>query len=120
MKFKVDENVGEGAAEFFRAFGYDVSTVRHQGLGGISDDILFRRCCDERRALVTLDHDFGHVLRFPPRMSAGIAILELGPKPGLQSLLDRLGDLAAMLKVQALEGSLWIVEPGRVRIHLED
>jgi transcriptional regulator GlxA family with amidase domain len=28
-------------------------------------------CVSERRALVTLDHDFGHVLRFPPESSRG-------------------------------------------------
>jgi hypothetical protein len=33
---------------------------------------LFEVCTAERRALITLDRDFGQVLRYPPAASAGI------------------------------------------------
>jgi predicted nuclease of predicted toxin-antitoxin system len=119
VKFKLDENIGHSGADLLRASGHDVSTVREQGLEGAPDTLLFDKCADERRALITLDHDFGQVLRFSPQVSAGIAILELGPRPSLKAIVDRISDLLAMLKVQPLEGTLWIVEPGRVRIHLQ-
>lgn len=120
MKLKLDENLSRRAAEVLRAAGHDVSTVRDQNLQGSKDEALFEACAREARALVTLDHDFGQVLRFPPRNSAGIAVLELGPHPSLDVLLARVRELAAMLTVQPLAGSLWIVEPGRVRIHLHE
>lgn len=41
-------------------------TVREQHLQGSKDEVLFSVCAGEARALVTLDHDFGQVLRFPP------------------------------------------------------
>jgi len=44
-------------------------------------------------------------------------ILEPGPRTTPQRLLDRVRELLAILDVHELKGSLWIVEPGRVRIH---
>lgn len=118
MKLKLDENLGNSAAELLRSYGHDVSTVRLQGLEGSDDELLFWKCVEESRALVTLDHDFGEVLRFDPSVTQGIAVLELGPKPGLRAILSRIEEFAEMLKIHSVAGSLWIVEPGRVRIHL--
>jgi predicted nuclease of predicted toxin-antitoxin system len=120
LKLKLDENIGRRGLDLLEAASHDVLTVRDQGLEGAKDATLFHVCANERRALVTLDHDFGQVLRFPPDKSAGIAILEMGTHPTLQGLLDRLRDLAALLKTRSLDGELWIVEPGRVRVHLRD
>jgi hypothetical protein len=66
VKFKLDENIGRRGIEFLRASGHDVSTVADQGLSGIGDRALFDVCAAEGRALITLDNDFGQVLRFPP------------------------------------------------------
>jgi predicted nuclease of predicted toxin-antitoxin system len=106
------------AFEFLKAAGHDVMTVRDQGLQGAVDETVFKVCADEGRILVTLDHDFGQVLRFPPEQSAGLIILEPGPMVTLQSLLDRLRDFLTLAEVQSPAGALWIVEPGRVRVHL--
>jgi len=35
-------------------------------------------------------------------------------------ILDRLADFLAVLETRSIAGTLWIVEPGRVRIHLRD
>ena len=66
MKFKLDENIGRRGLEILNESGHDVRTVRDQDLRGVSDETLFEICAAEGRALVTLDRDFGHVLRFPP------------------------------------------------------
>jgi hypothetical protein len=80
--------------------------------------ILFSKCVTERRTLITLDRDFGHVLRFPPQQSAGIVILELGGSASQQRLSDRLRDFLAIAASRSVVGELWIVEPGRVRVRL--
>jgi predicted nuclease of predicted toxin-antitoxin system len=118
VKFKLDENIGRRGLELLKASGHDVMTVRDQGLGGVADQELFEVCSAEGRTLVTLDRDFGHITRFPPEQSAGIVILEVGPNATLQGIDGRLRDFLAVLESQSVVGALWIVEPGRVRIHL--
>lgn len=120
MKLKLDENIGRRGLELLRSAGHDVMTVREQSLQGTKDEALFQICAAEGRALVTLDRDFGQVLRFPPEKSAGVVILDTGPRATPQGLLDRMHDFLATLAAQPLDGKLWIVEPGRVRIHLHD
>ena len=118
MKLKLDENLSRSVAELCRTAGHDVMTVRDQGLRGAPDEQVFAVSAQEGRVLVTLDRDLGQVLRFQPSSSAGIIIIDAGPRASHRSLLDRTRELLAMLKTLSPDRSLWIVEPGRVRVHL--
>jgi predicted nuclease of predicted toxin-antitoxin system len=118
VKLKLDENLSRRAGDVVRAAGHDAVSVASQGLGGAPDETLFEVCKREGRALVTLDRDFGQVLRYPPEASAGIVVLEIGPRPTHAALLDRVRELVVLLNARSPEGALWIVEPGRLRIHL--
>jgi predicted nuclease of predicted toxin-antitoxin system len=120
VKFKLDENIGRRGLELLTAAGHDVMTVRDQGLLGVGDERLFEICAAEARALVTLDRDFGQVTRFPPEKSAGIIVLDVGPRATLDGIVGRLQDFLMVLERHSVAGSLWIVEPGRVRVHLRD
>ena len=88
LKIKLDENIGQRGLEFLRAAGHDVMTVRDQDLGGAADEALFEACVSEGRTLVTLDHD--QVTRYSPAKSAGIVVLETGPRTTLSSIMGRL------------------------------
>jgi len=105
VNIKLDENIGSRGSTLLAERGHDVATVRDQGLSGSPDETVFQVCAAEG-------------LRFPPEESAGIVILDLGPRASPQRLLDRLMDFLAVAEEQDVRGSLWIVEPGRVRIHL--
>jgi hypothetical protein len=119
VKVKLDENIGGLGDRLVRADGHDVMTVRDQNLGGVTDARLFDVCCREGRTLVTLDRDFGQVLRFPPERSAGIVILDSSPRATPSALVRRLVTFLAFAESRSPVGELWIVKPGRVRIHLQ-
>jgi predicted nuclease of predicted toxin-antitoxin system len=119
VRIKADENIGRSGVDLLQQAGHDVTTVREQGLAGAVDEIVLRACRTEGRTLITLDRDFGQVSRFPPRQTAGIVILEIGGPASLGLLRDRLRDFLTLAATRSVTGELWIVEPGRVRVHLE-
>ena len=118
MRLKLDENLSRSVAELFRAGGHDAATIRDQSLQGAPDETVFEVSSREHRVLVTLDRDLGQVLRFPPEASAGIIVIEVGPRASHRSLLERTRELLTLLETRSPERALWILEPGRVRIHL--
>ena len=117
MKLKLDENLGELGREMLTAQGHDVSTVAMQRMSGSPDVTLYETCRLESRTLITLDRDFGEVLRFPPEDSAGVAVLDCRGRLSPSTILARINELALVLAIQSISGQLWIVEPGRVRVH---
>jgi hypothetical protein len=65
--------------------------------------------------LVTLDLDFANIQRYPPASYCGIMVLRLGTQAHgpVGSAPTNAIDL---LQRDALNGRLWIVEVGRIRI----
>lgn len=115
MKVKLDENLGNRAADLFSNAGYGVATVSGQGLGGAGDEDLIEVCTSEQRVLVTLDLDFSNVLRFPPERYAGIAVLRVPHPIELDTIRERLRILLRASLNEDLSGRLWIVEQDRIR-----
>lgn len=116
MKLKLDENLDARLASALRRAGHEVSTVRDQGLAGVDDQALYAHCRSEARILVTLDLDFANVLRYPPEASGGIVVFR-GPDDLLPTLRILTETLIGALAKASPASQLWIVEPGRVRIH---
>ena len=117
MKFKLDENFGSRAIHLFQAAGHDAETVYQEGLSGASDAALFEACILEQRCIVTLDLDFADVVRFPPHISNGIAVLRTPKNSSLQVLEKLVNNLLKMMLAEQITGRLWIVEINRIRIH---
>lgn len=115
MKFKIDENLPVELAELLRAAGHDAATVHEERLAGRSDVDVAGACHDEGRALVTLDTDFANVQQYPPSQHPGLIVLRLAYQDKLY-VLAQMTDVVALLQGEPVEGRLWIVEEGRVRI----
>src|SRR5580704_6374076 len=98
MKIKLDENLGLLGKSLLEAEGHDVMTIIDQQMAGAQDERVYQVCRDEGRVLVTLDHDFGHTLRFPPEVTPGIVVLECKGRLSPSTILARMRDLAAMLR----------------------
>jgi len=120
MKLKLDENLGNRPLKILQDAGYDAITVAQQHISGILDRDLIDLCSSESRALVTFDLDFANPLRFRPSNYAGIAVLRLPSPSGYEHLLSAVTTLARALETESLEGKLWIVEIGRIRVYLPE
>jgi predicted nuclease of predicted toxin-antitoxin system len=117
MKFKLDENFGVRTQRLFRESNHDVETVRDENLQSAPDERLYSTCCLEQRCLVTLDLDFADVTRFPPKATGGIVVIRVPRNPSLTLLEDLIRQLLRFAIDRSVVGQLWIVEPGRVRLH---
>jgi predicted nuclease of predicted toxin-antitoxin system len=120
MNFKLDENFGKRTVRLFMESGHNVRTVHDEGLSGIDDDRLFEVCCSEERCLVSLDLDFADTLRFDSARCAGIAVIRIPMNPGIELLEAMIKYFLNTLNTISIEGRLWIVEPGRIRVHQID
>jgi predicted nuclease of predicted toxin-antitoxin system len=117
VKLKLDENLGRRCIDLLRADGHDVATVAEQLMTSAEDIEVIEACQREQRALITLDLDFSNPLLYPPRQYPGIAVLRLPAKPSYGSLVAVVKTLADALKREPLDGQLWSVESGRIRIY---
>lgn len=82
----------------------------------MDDQALYIHCRSETRVLVTLDLDFANVLRYPPETSGGIVVFR-GPDDLLPTLRILTETMIGAFAKASPAGQLWIVEPGRVRVH---
>ncbi|MBI2872405.1 MAG: DUF5615 family PIN-like protein [Chloroflexi bacterium] len=118
MKVKLDENLDARLAGQLRQAGHDAATVVSQGASGLDDEALLKLCKDEERLLVTLDVGFANVLRYLPSESPGLVVLR-GPNQHFATMRLLVETLVSALRTETPRGRLWIVEPGRLRVHEE-
>ncbi len=119
MHFKLDENLDPRWGSLLVRSGHDVATVYEEKLQGATDAAVAEACRREKRCLVTADLDFAQILDFPPRRYAGIVVLR-HPRPTLAGMQRLVRQLASAVSKESPAGRLWIVEPGRIRIHLAE
>lgn len=117
MKFKRDENFGPIVPSPFQTRGLDAQMVSQEGLAGADDAAVLAAAVAEDRIFVTMDHDFGNVLAYPPSSTRGVAIINLPGRASRGLLAALLESLLVACEQQQLRGKLWIVEPGRIREH---
>ena len=117
MRFKLDENFSPRIKQLFTEQGHDCMNVRDEGLFGAPDADVLQAAVREQRVLVTMDHDFGNVLLYPPQQASGILIIHPPGKASLGLLQSLIRQSLTVLEREPIRGRLWIVEPGRIREH---
>lgn len=116
MHFKFDENMDARWRQPLEQAAHQASTVSEEGLAGADDSAIAQTCQAERLCLVTIDLDFAQTLHYPPEQYGGLVVLR-HPRPSLAGMHDLVRQLAVAVSQESPEGRLWIVEPGRIRIH---
>ena len=114
--FKIDENLPVETASLLKRYGHEAQTVNEERLAGGRDERLSEICRREKRVLMSLDLDFADIRTYPPARSPGMIVLRLASqdKPHILAIVEQ---LAPLLIREPIEGRLWIVDEGRVRIH---
>jgi predicted nuclease of predicted toxin-antitoxin system len=115
MKFKGDENLPAEVVALLRYAGHDAHSVLDEDLGGTSDTSLAEVCRKEGRILLTLDLDFADIHAFPPGSHPGIVVLRLR-RQDKKTVLGIIPRILELLKREAVNGRLWIVDEVRTRI----
>lgn len=116
LRFKFDENLDPRWRLPLESAGARVSTVTEEGLAGADDQAVASECRRLGLCLVTADLGFGNPLLHSPRDFAGIIVLR-HPKPSLSNMLRLVEQVARHIVGSSPEGRLWVVEPGRIRVH---
>jgi len=116
LHFKLDENADPTWRQPLERVGYTVSTVADQHLLGATDDVIARTCQQEGLCLVTVDLDFANTIEYPPDQYNGLIVLR-HPRPTLDGMRRLVDQIVYALRSESPVNQLWIVEPGRIRIH---
>lgn len=116
MKIKLDENLGNlRIATWLRQAGYDVMTVRQQGLTSTPDENLIDVCHSEGRCLVTGDRDFSNRLKYNPANYSGIVVIRLPSQSTFEDWRQAIETLIQRLENADVTGKLWIIRQGKIQ-----
>lgn len=108
-----DHCVHQAVITALRDFGFKIETANEAGLATASDDLLFKYILKTKQTLLTFDSDFGNILRFDIRRSAGVIVVY--PNNLLKAeLIKMVTDFFA--KQYKLPGHLFIVEHNQIRL----
>ena len=99
-----------------RASGPQSLHGRRTGLRGAEDSFIAETCRREQLCLITADVDFAQVFEFPPDRYHGLIVLR-HPRPTLAGMRALIQQVAVAVQHENPTSRLWIVEPGRIRIH---
>jgi predicted nuclease of predicted toxin-antitoxin system len=104
VNLKLDENLGVRTRQVFLDAGHDVKTIRDEQLQGRPDEVIYDVCRLEQRCLVTLDLDFGNVLRFPSEPTSGIVVLRPNGRITIGILTELARQVVRLLPNQSVTG----------------
>ncbi|MFX1297584.1 MAG: DUF5615 family PIN-like protein [Promethearchaeota archaeon] len=118
MFFKLDENTPCVLKKVIENLGdYQVDSVFHQNLAGISDKDLIAHCFKEKRILITLDHDFMNPILYPNDKHKGIIIL-CPLTQGKNAVRELFQKFIKKYSLDETSGKVIIVYPTEIKIRL--
>jgi len=115
-RFVVDEDVPMSLAVALRRAGHDASHIQEVGLKGASDREVFDFAQSEGAALITADVDLADARTLGGESHRGLVLLRMPPEMPASAMTMETMRLLERMGKEDLEGSLVVLEPGRVRI----
>jgi predicted nuclease of predicted toxin-antitoxin system len=115
-RLKLDENFSPKMCERFTVAGHDAHSVVGEKLSGAADTDIYQVILAENRCLITFDLDFCNILRFPSEPTKGIIVVRPNRPITLQSIELIAKQIIKLLEEKDPANSLWVLEPGKLRI----
>ena len=115
MKSLADMGISMSTAQVLRKHGHEVVHLREEGLGRLSDAMIFDKTRNEGRILLTFDLDFGDLLATTLQSLPSVIIFSMRnqtPSSVIPRLLETLSHCSAELSA----GAIVIVEDSRYRL----
>ncbi len=116
IRYLLDADLPRSAAGALRTLGCEVVDVRDIGLGGASDESVFRYAVSHGYILVTADKGFTSLLRFPLGSHPGLIVARFPQHTPARRKSRILAQWIARLTESDVARNLLIVEPRGVRI----
>jgi len=115
MRVKVDEDLPSAVAQLLQQRGHAAARVVEQGMGGVTDSVLWQAIQEEHRFLVTGDKGFGDIRSYPPGTHAGVLVLR-PDEDGIRPLLALLERVLAGYDLTDLAATVAVATPRAIRI----
>ena len=108
MNFVADESCAGPVIRALREAGHDVIAIAEVAKGATDDQVL-ARALDEKRVLITEDHDFGELVYARGRSTAGVLLVRFDSR-ARRAKPATVVEAAAKLGSR-LQGAFAVVEP---------
>lgn len=115
MRFLVDLALSPKTVSFLRNLGYEAIRVSEAGLPKAKDAEVMKYAIDNNMIVVTADLDFGEILAYTEHKKHSVIILRL-KNPSPEHVNSILSLILPRTEKSLKEGSIVIVEEGRIRI----
>ncbi|MDA2922863.1 DUF5615 family PIN-like protein [Patescibacteria group bacterium AH-259-L07] len=115
MKIFADHCIHTDVVQALRDKGFNVERAIDAGLEKSPDEKIFNYAIKTSRILLTFDRDFGNIIRFNIKRSAGIVIISV-EKMSWKMIIKQTVNFFQKNKEKNLAGTIYIIEPKRVRI----
>ncbi len=115
MDFLTDENVYSPAVQMLRELDHNVFDLKEKELFGVTDKKVFDLAQKEKRILITLDHNFGNLIKYPLGTHWGIIVIKVHP-PSIPDTVDLLRKFLTQTSKEKILNALVIMDKHKVRI----
>lgn len=115
MRFLADENIACSTINMLKKSGYDVKDHKELRLTGKKDEVVIKKANDQERIIITLDKDFGNIMRHPLESHCGVILIAIKNATPVR-VNFYLRELFNKIKKEKLKKSLVIVKENGFKI----
>jgi predicted nuclease of predicted toxin-antitoxin system len=115
MRFLADMGISMRTVAWLRQIGHDVIHLREQGWHRMADDAILEKACADRRAVLTMDLDFGYLLAVSGGKLPSVILFRLSDESS-GVVNERLSEVLAQCQGALDAGAIVSVSDASIRV----